>query len=71
MCIKRKFKKTGIEYSPFEWRFDFSVKHLIAAKFISTEDNRILELTEKIGPSIWVVSMLIEMYVQYQNKKRY
>ncbi|GGV15492.1 hypothetical protein GCM10011628_11130 [Lactobacillus acetotolerans DSM 20749 = JCM 3825] len=47
MCIKRKFKKTGIEYSPFEWRFNFSVKHLIAAKFISTEDNRILELTEK------------------------
>lgn len=43
----RKSKKTGSEYHPFDFRFNFAVKHLIAAGFINTEDNRKLELSEK------------------------
>ncbi|MDN6408762.1 MAG: Mrr restriction system protein, partial [Tetragenococcus halophilus] len=40
-------KKTGIKYHPFVYRFNFAIKHLIAADFINTEDNRNLELSEK------------------------
>lgn len=43
----RKSKKTGSEYHPFDFRFNFAVKHLIAAGFIDTEDNHKLELSEK------------------------
>lgn len=40
-------KKTGASYHPFDYRFNFAVKHLIDADFIDTEDNRNLELSEK------------------------
>lgn len=43
----RKSKKTGSEYHPFDFRFNFAVKHLISAGFITTEDNRNLELSKK------------------------
>lgn len=44
--VKRS-KKTGTTYHPFDYRFNFAVKHLIDADFIDTEDNRNLELSEK------------------------
>jgi len=44
-------KKTGAKYHPFQYRFNFAVKHLITAGYINTDDNRILELSEK-GRSI-------------------
>ncbi|MEI4282213.1 Mrr restriction system protein [Tetragenococcus halophilus] len=40
-------KKTGFKYYPFNYRFNFAIKHLIEADFINTEDNRNLELSEK------------------------
>ncbi|BAK95223.1 hypothetical protein TEHOK1_13610 [Tetragenococcus halophilus] len=40
-------KKSGVKYHPFVDRFNFAIKHLIAADFINTEDNRNLELSEK------------------------
>lgn len=40
-------KKTGVKYHPFDFRFNFAVKHLINAGFITTENHRDLELTEK------------------------
>lgn len=40
-------KKTGTPYRPFDYRFNFAVKHLITTGFIITEDNRNLELSEK------------------------
>lgn len=40
-------KKTGTPYRPFDYRFNFAVKHLITTGFIITEDNRNLELPEK------------------------
>ena len=43
----KKSKKTGISYRPFDYRFNFAVKHLITTGFITTEDNRNLELSEK------------------------
>lgn len=43
----KKSKKTGATYRPFDYRFNFAVKHLIDADFIDTEDNRNLELSEK------------------------
>ncbi|MCT2878986.1 restriction endonuclease [Lactobacillus delbrueckii] len=43
----KKSKKTGATYRPFDYRFNFAVKHLIDADFIVTEDNRNLELSEK------------------------
>lgn len=43
----KKSKKTGATYHPFDYRFNFAVKHLIDADFIDTEDNRNLELSEK------------------------
>lgn len=42
-----KSKKTGEPYHPFEYRFNFAVKYLITTGFITTEDNRNLELSEK------------------------
>lgn len=42
-----KSKKTGELYHPFDYRFNFAVKYLITTGFISTEDNRNLELSEK------------------------
>lgn len=42
-----KSKKTGVPYHPFDYRFNFAVKHLITTGFITTEDNRNLELSEK------------------------
>lgn len=44
--VKRS-KKTDKEYHPFDFRFNFAVKHLITAGFILTDDNRKLELSEK------------------------
>jgi restriction system protein len=41
-------KKTGTPYRPFDYRFNFAVKHLITTGFIITEDNRNLELPEKV-----------------------
>lgn len=43
----RKSKKTGKEYHPFAYRFNFAVKHLITAGYIVTENNHDLELSEK------------------------
>lgn len=43
----KKSKRTGVEYSPFEYRLNFAIKYLIMAGFITTEDNRNLELSEK------------------------
>lgn len=43
----KKSKKTGAEYHPFDFRFNFAIKYLITAEYIRTEDNRILELSEK------------------------
>ena len=40
----KKSKKTGAPYRPFDYRFNFAVKHLITTGFIFTEDNRNLEL---------------------------
>lgn len=40
-------KKTGASYHPFDYRFNFTVKHLITAGFIVTGDNHNLELSEK------------------------
>lgn len=40
-------RKTGSPYHPFDYRFNFAVKHLITTGFIITEDNRNLELSEK------------------------
>src|SRR5699024_7253165 len=40
-------KKTGVPYHPFDYRFNFAVKHLITTGFITTEDNHNLELSEK------------------------
>lgn len=40
-------KKTGRQYQPFGYRFNFAVKYLIVVGFITTEDNRNLELSEK------------------------
>ena len=34
-------KKTGRQYEPFGYRFNFAVKYLIVAGFITTEDNRV------------------------------
>lgn len=42
-----KSKKTGVPYHPFDYRFNFAVKHLITTGFITTEDNHNLELSEK------------------------
>lgn len=42
-----KSKKTGEPYHPFDYRFNFAVKYLITTGFITTEDNRNLELSEK------------------------
>lgn len=47
----RTSKKTGNQYHPFEYDFNFAIKHLILAGFINTDDNRTLELAEK-GRSI-------------------
>ena len=43
----KRSKKTGAEYHPFDFRFNFAIKHLITAEYIRTEDNQILELSEK------------------------
>lgn len=47
----RTSKKTGNQYHPFEYDFNFAIKHLILAEFINTDDNHTLELAEK-GRSI-------------------
>lgn len=44
---QRTSKKSGFKYHPFTYRSNFAIKHLIAADFINTEDNRNLELSEK------------------------
>lgn len=43
----KKSKKTCATYHPFDYRFNFAVKHLITTGFILTDDNRKLELSEK------------------------
>lgn len=40
-------KKSGKIYHPFQWKFNFAVKHLILAGFIETENGRDLELSKK------------------------
>lgn len=42
----RKSQKTGKEYHPFIYRFNFAVKHLITTRYIITENNHDLELSE-------------------------
>lgn len=60
---RRVSKKSGRKYSPFEYRFNFSIKHLIKAGFISTADNKTLELTNK-GLSVNVEFMDIDKDVR-------
>lgn len=43
----RVSRKTGKQYHPFYYSMNFAVKYLILTGFINTEDNRVLELTEK------------------------
>lgn len=43
----RVSKKSGNIYHPFQWKFNFAVKHLILAGFIDTENGRDLELSKK------------------------
>ena len=43
----KQSKKTGKEYQPFIYRFNFAVKHLITTGYIFTENNHDLELSEK------------------------
>lgn len=40
-------KKSGKIYHPFQWKFNFAVKHLILAGFIDTENGHDLELSKK------------------------
>ena len=40
-------KKSGKEYHPFNWKFNFAVKHLILAGFIETDNGHDLELSKK------------------------
>lgn len=39
-------KRTGNEYSPFEWTLNYAVKYLIMTGYL-TQDGRLLELSEK------------------------
>ena len=43
----RVSKKTGERYHPFDYTMNFAVKYLILVGFINTNDNRLLELSEK------------------------
>ncbi len=43
----RTSKKSGKEYHPFHWKFNFAVKHLILAGFIDTDNGHDLELSKK------------------------
>ena len=43
----RTSKKSGKIYHPFQWKFNFAVKHLILAGFIDTENGHDLELSKK------------------------
>ena len=43
----RVSRKTDKQYHPFYYSMNFAVKYLILTGFINTEDNRVLELTEK------------------------
>ncbi|MDO4670706.1 MAG: restriction endonuclease [Aerococcus sp.] len=43
----KKSKKTGSLYHPFDYLCNFAIKDLIASEYITTEDNRSLELSEK------------------------
>ena len=43
----RTSKKSGKIYHPFQWKFNFAVKHLILAGFINTENGHELELSKK------------------------
>lgn len=45
--FKRRSKKTGKEYKPFKFQFNFAIKYLILTDFIHSGDRGILELTEK------------------------
>ena len=48
MLIRHGFrKKTGEKYHPFYYTMNFAIKYLILVNFIQSDDNRILELTEK------------------------
>lgn len=42
----RTSKKSGKEYHPFHWKFNFAVKHLILAGFIDTDNGHDLELSK-------------------------
>lgn len=43
----RTSMKSGKIYHPFQWKFNFAVKHLILAGFIDTENGHDLELSQK------------------------
>lgn len=43
----RASMKSGKIYHPFQWKFNFAVKHLILAGFIDTENGHDLELSQK------------------------
>lgn len=43
----RTSKKSGKTYHPFQWKFNFAVKHLLLAGFITTDNGRDLELSKK------------------------
>ncbi|WP_301876259.1 restriction endonuclease [Limosilactobacillus oris] len=43
----RTSKKTGVVYHPFQWKFNFAVKHLILAGFITDVGHYQLELSKK------------------------
>ena len=40
-------QKTGEKYHPFYYTMNFAIKYLILVNFIQSDDNRILELSEK------------------------
>ncbi len=44
----RTSKKSGKIYHPFQWKFNFAVKHLILAGFIDTENGHDLELKKRL-----------------------
>ena len=43
----RTSKKSGKIYHPFQWKFNFAVKHLILAGFIDTANGHDLELSKR------------------------
>lgn len=46
-------KKSREEYRPFDYISNFAVKYLIATGYIHTDDNQVLELSEKGCSSVY------------------